>query len=80
AIQNSHKKAVAMTQPLEQVIGNAIHITESDNDFENQINSQLAGVQLVGYSSRERAKYEPPKIEFEKIKVSSTLNVKYILK
>ena len=80
AIQNSHKKAVAMTQPLEQVIGNAIHITESENDFENQINSQLAGVQLVGYSSRERAKYEPPKIEFEKIKVSSTLNVKYILK
>jgi uncharacterized protein len=80
AIQNSLKKAVAMTQPLAQAIGNAIHITESDNHFENQINSQLAGVQVVGYSSREKAKYEPPKIEFEKIKISATLSVKYVLK
>jgi uncharacterized protein YggE len=80
AIQNSFKKAVAMTKPLAQTVGNAIYIAESDNHFENQLNSQLTGVQVVGYSSREKAKYEPPKIEFEKIKVSSTLNVKYVLK
>lgn len=80
AIQNSLKKAIAMTKPLAQTVGNAIHITESDNHFENQLNSQLTGVQVAGYSSREKAKYEPPKIEFEKIKVTSTLNVKYVLK
>lgn len=80
AIENSHKKAIALTKPISQTIGNAIHITDNETSFENQLQARVAGVQISGYSTLEKAKYEPQKIEFEKIKVSATVSVKYILK
>lgn len=80
AIENSHKKAVALTKPISQTIGNAIHITDNETNFDNQLQGRVAGVQIRGYNSLDKAKYEAPKIEFEKIKVSATVSVKYILK
>lgn len=80
AIENSHKKAVALTKPILQTIGNAIHITDNETNFDNQLQGRVAGVQIRGYNSLDKAKYEAPKIEFEKIKVSATVSVKYILK
>lgn len=80
AIQDSHKKAKVLTKPLSQTIGNAIHITDNEINIENQLQGQAAGLQVRGYSSIDKAKYEAPKIEFEKIRISATVNVKYILK
>lgn len=80
AIENSHKKAIALTKPISQTIGNAIHIIDNETNFDNQLQGRVAGVQIRGYSSLDKTKYEPPKIEFEKIKVSATVSVKYILK
>jgi uncharacterized protein YggE len=80
AIENSHRKAIALTKPISQTIGNAIHITDNETNFDNQLQGRVAGVQILGYSSLDKAKYEPPKIEFEKIIVSATVSVKYILK
>lgn len=80
AIEDSHKKAVALTKPISQTIGSAIHITDNETNFENQLQGRVAGLQIREYNSTDRAKYEAPKIEFEKIKISATVNVKYILK
>jgi uncharacterized protein YggE len=80
AIANSHKKAIALTQSISQTIGNAIHITDTELNFDNQLQGRAVGIQIRGYSSTNKAQYEPPKIEFEKIKVTSTVSVKYILK
>lgn len=80
AIENSHQKAVVLTKPISQTIGNAIHITDNETNFDDQLQGRVASVQIRGYSSLEKAKYVAPKIEFEKIKVSATVSVKYILK
>ncbi|MBE8721214.1 hypothetical protein [Sphingobacterium pedocola] len=44
------------------------------------LQGRVAGLHISGYGSNEKAKYEAPKIEFEKIKVSAEVSVKYILK
>jgi uncharacterized protein YggE len=80
AIENSHKKAIALTKPLSQTIGNAIHITDNETNLDNQIQGRLTGFQISEYSSIDKAKYAAPKIEFEKIKISAAVSVKYILK
>jgi uncharacterized protein YggE len=79
AIENAHKKAIALTSPISQTIGNAIHITDNETPFDDQLQGRVAGIQIRGYSSYHKAKYEPPKIEFEKIKVSATVAVKFVL-
>jgi len=80
AIESSYKKAIALTKPLSQTIGNAIHITDNDTNLVHQLQGRVAGLQISGYGSNDKAKYEAPKIEFEKIKVSAEVSVKYILK
>ncbi len=80
AIENSHKKAIALTNPISQTIGSAIHITDNETNFDNQLQGRVAGILIGSYSLNEKAKYEPPKIEFEKIKVIATVSVKYVLR
>lgn len=80
AIENAKAKAISMTKPLMQTVGNAIHITDTEQNISNQLQGRLSGVAVRGYSLNEKQKYEAPKIEFEKIKAESTINVKFILK
>ena len=79
ALQNAKLKAIAVTKPLMQSVGNAINIADNDVNGENQLQGRLSGNSIRGYSS-DKQKYEAPKIEFEKIKVKSSLSVKFILK
>ena len=80
AIENAKTKAIALTKPISQTIGNAIHISDNEANLENQLQGRIAGVQIRGYSSLDKGKYEVPKIEFEKIKVTATVSVKFLLK
>lgn len=80
AIENSHKEAIALTKPLLQSVGNAIYITDNETNIDNQLQGSVYGLQIRGYSTIDKAKYEAPRIEFEKIKVSASISVKYILK
>lgn len=78
AVENAMLKASALTKPLNQSVGPEIYISEISN--QNNINfrgeSALSEVVVIkGHSN-----FEFPKIEFEKIKISSTVNVKFILK
>lgn len=79
AIENAKTKAISMTKPLKQTVGNAIHITDTES-INSQLQGQVGGVSLRGYSSYDKQKYEAPKIEFEKIKAQSNISVKFILK
>lgn len=78
AIVNAKSKAISLTKPLMQTVGNAIHITDTEQNISNLLQGRVAGLMVRGYGMRQ--KDEAPKIEFEKIKAQSTISVKFILK
>jgi uncharacterized protein len=80
AVENAKKKAIALTSALSQNIGPAIYISDNDVIDGNQLQGRVAGLQIRGISSYDKYKYETPRIEFDRIKVSSTVNVKFALK
>jgi uncharacterized protein len=81
AVINARAGALALTKPLNQTIGPAIHITEVEiSNTGSQFRGQLNEVVVMGYGIRNKKLQELPKIEFEKIKVVSNLHVKFILK
>ena len=80
AVTDAKQREIALTKPLGQTVGNAIHIADEGN-FTQNLQGKVMGVQIRGVSSYDKAKnYEPPTIEFEKIKISSTINVKFVIK
>lgn len=77
AIENAKDRAIALTKPLQQGIGPAIYI--SDNEVYPV--RQLARQSKINlYEANSAADQELPKIDFEKIEVSSNINAKFILK
>ncbi len=81
AVENARARAVALTRPLDQTVGPAIHI--ADNEIYNtsdQLSGRLAGVVVMGYGAKKQSGTELPKIEFEKIKVATNITVRFILK
>lgn len=80
AIINAKQKAIALTKPLSQTIGSAIQITENEKNLDNQLKGRMAGVVVTGYGTLNKLKQEAPKIEFEKIKITTSVSVKFILK
>lgn len=81
AVENARARAIALTKPLNQSVGSAIHI--ADNEIYNNNNpsrGELQEIVVIGYSSKGKRSVEPPNIEFEKIKVATNINVKFILK
>lgn len=81
AIVDAKQRAIALTKPLNQTVGTAIHIIDAEN-ISQQLQGRVAGIQIRGISSFSNDnKYENmPKIEFEKIKVTASINAKFILK
>ncbi|SJZ31970.1 SIMPL domain-containing protein [Sediminibacterium ginsengisoli] len=81
AIIDAKEKAIALTKPLDQTIGSAIHIADNDNNFPQPFQDQVAGIKIRGLASIQNNGYnEMPKIEFEKIKVTANVNATFILK
>jgi uncharacterized protein YggE len=80
AIENAKNKAISYTKSLNQTIGNAIFITDSEITFANQLMGRVSGVQIRGNNSYGKDSYEPPKIELKKILVSASVQAKFILR
>ena len=81
AILDAKERAVALTKPLNQTVGSAINIVDTDNNISQQLQGRVAGIQIRGISSIQSDGYmDLPKIEFEKIKVTAGINAKFILK
>lgn len=79
AIVNAKARAIALTNPLNQGVGLAIHITDSEN-ISQQLQGRVAGIQIRGYGTLRENYKELPKIEFEKIKVTGSIHAKFLLK
>ncbi len=80
AIVDAKERAIGLTKPLNQTVGSAIHIVDTDNVVSQQLQGRVAGIQIRGFSSFNNNDKELPKIEFEKIKVSASINAKLTLK
>ena len=81
AIENARARAIALTKPLNQSLGSAIHITDNEvYNVNQQLQGRISGVVVVGYASKGKASDDMSKIEFEKISILTNINVKFILK
>lgn len=79
AILNAKQTAESFTKPLNQKVGNAVQISNFD-DLSNQLNGRISGVLLTGYATkRYEAESNESNIEFEKIKISSSVQAKFLL-
>ncbi len=79
AIIKAKKQADLLTSSLNQKTGSAIHISDfQSNQYVNALYGKVSGVQIRGTSSRNKSySYNPPDIQFEKIKVECSINVKF---
>ena len=67
-----------MTEPLGQKVGKVIFISDNNN-VSNSFSGQVAGLQIRGMNAFKESKFEPLDIEFQKIKVETELNAKFII-
>lgn len=81
AILNAKEKAGFLTKPLNQNVGAAIHITETESGIGVQLQGQVAGIRIRGANSIRRFRESDLReIEFEKIKVEANVNAIFLLK
>ena len=78
AILKAKKQADFMVNPLGQKVGMAIHIADQSDNLPFQGRS-MGGIQVRGYASLKQEDFKPADIEFEKIKVESSVFVKFKL-
>ncbi len=83
AITNAKEQAIAMIAPLNQSIGNAIQISDNEdynNGNNNLLQGRAGGISEAGYIFENKGNENNlPNIEFDKIKISANINVKFIL-
>ena len=79
AIANAKARAIALTKPLNQIVGPAIHIADAEN-YNQQLQGRVAGIQIRGAATIQNDYKELPKIDFEKINVTANINAKFLLK
>jgi hypothetical protein len=81
AVENAKARAVALTKPLNQTVGAAINIIDSEEyPVNGMLQGKAAGVVVMGYAGRNQDRDDLPKIDFEKIQVATNVNVKFVLK
>lgn len=76
AVKKAKKKADALTKPLGQKVGMAIHIVDNSQPYYPHYNQPRMEMKAM---SMDMAKSEPLDIDFEKIRVESMVNVKFQL-
>ena len=78
AILKAKSNAIFMTEPLGQKVGKAILISDNNN-VSNSFSGQVVGLQIRGMNAFKESKFETLDIEFQKIKVETELNAKFII-
>ncbi len=79
AVLKARAQANAMVIPLGQSIGKALHISDINSDIVNMLQGKVAGVRIRGSESIARRQVEFIAIEFEKIKLTSEVSVKFAI-
>ena len=81
AIENAKAQATAMVKPLNQTLGYAIYIASNENNNNNLLQGRLEGVSAAGITFKNKLNEDKlPVIEFDKIKIAASIDVKFILK
>ena len=80
AMENAKLIAQSFSKPLNQKIGNALQIN-NNAIISNQLAGNVSGISIRGYSSiyGNRSENYEPNIQFEKINISSSVQVKFRL-
>lgn len=73
AVKEAKKQAEAMVLPLNQQLGSALFISDLNTGILNRYQGRVAEVKVF----KDVDKDQPVEIEFEKIEVESTVNVKF---
>ncbi|PRX57277.1 SIMPL domain-containing protein [Flagellimonas meridianipacifica] len=76
AVKKAKKKAEALTAPLNQTVGNAIHIVDSSIPYYPRAQAPRMEMKSM---AMDMAEAEPLDIDFEQIKVQTSVNVKFAL-
>ena len=80
AVENARDRGAALTKPLGQTLGNAIHIADNETyNINYRPGSNLDEVLVRGLSTKNRSD-TTPRIDFEQLKITTNINVKFILK
>ncbi|WP_276497447.1 SIMPL domain-containing protein [Pontibacter litorisediminis] len=80
AIAKAKMQAEYLVSPLNQKVGAALYISDqSDNAVHNDLQGRVAGIVVRGYGTASKSEPKPADIQFEKIKVESSVNVKFKL-
>ena len=77
AVKKAKKKADALTKPLNQTVGQAIHILDTSTPYYPRYNQ--APRMEMKTMAMDTAEAEPLDIDFEKIKVETSVNIKFAL-
>ena len=77
AVKKAKKKADALTKPLDQKVGPAIHIMDTSQPYYANYNQPR--VEMRALAMEDGGAPAPLDIDFEKIKVESSINIKFAL-
>ncbi|MEW2920957.1 SIMPL domain-containing protein [Muricauda sp. ANG21] len=77
AVKKAKQKADALTKPLGQKVGLAIHIVDNSQPYYPRYNQ--APMMEMKAVSADMGQAQPLDIDFEKIRVESTVNIKFAL-
>lgn len=79
AVKNAYDKAKALTSPIGASVGAPLHIADFSNDGDG-ITQPLKDIRIKGMAMADATQEELPKIDFEKIRISMNVSVKFMLK
>jgi uncharacterized protein len=77
AMRNAHEKANSLTKPVGANVGAPLHIMDYSNDSDGDVRTM---VKIRGAVMADAVQESLPQIDFEKIKISVAVNVKFQIK
>ncbi|QXP59010.1 SIMPL domain-containing protein [Olleya sp. HaHaR_3_96] len=77
AVLKAKTQAETMLKPLNQNIVKALYISDLNSNITHALQGSVAGIQVRGYGYYKAEEYNPIDIEFEKIKIESTVTIKF---
>lgn len=79
AVVKAKKQAELMLKPLGQNIGKALYISDlnQNQNITNRLQGTVSGIKIRGYSSHNARAYKQINVEFDKIKIESTVTIKF---
>ncbi len=78
AVFKGKKQAESMLIPLNQNVGKVLYISDMNSNITTDVlQGRATGIRIRGYSSYRKQEYESIDIEFEKIKIVSSVTIKF---